>query len=299
MGSTAEKDKQNMLTSEGLVSEIVDTLETTSQVGKDVVIASKHTDYNYEDDKTVISVIINAISVRINMPRGTVKALMAILAVLIIAALIFAANVFYAWNKDSEADLAETEITEEADETVSSVLPSRDITISENYSYVVPSGFAVEDSELEGSWFSNAKAYGFYTDDGNYCRVRSYIAAKTDGEIRDTVLARLKTAYDVEDIRHEYMDTDFGKVAVYSFDMVQEGEPLVHAIEYSWADDDGTICSLEVSSESDNLQETAQLFFASANSQKLQAKMEKFASPFWRKLQAVRHSSSTADMLLS
>ena len=42
------------------------------------------------------------------------------------------------------------------------------------------------------------------------------------------------------------------------------------------------------------------VFFASANSQKLQAKMEKFASPFWRKLQAVRHSSSsTADMLLS
>ena len=245
---------------------ILNNEEETEQIGKDIIIGRKET--YYEDDRNVISVIINAISVRINMPRGTVKTLMAILAVLVIAALIYAANVFHTWNRDHEADKTETEITEEAaetDETASSVLPARDVAISENYSYTVPAGFAVEDPELEGSWFSNAKAYGFYVDDGSYCRVRSYIAAKTDGEIRDAVLARLKTAYDVEDIHHEYVDTEFGKVVAYSFDMVQEGEPAIHAIEYSWADDDGTICSLEVSSESDNLPETAQSIFATVH----------------------------------
>lgn len=239
--------------SELSVSEEVDVFS------KNVVFASKHVDY--EDGKSVVSVLINAISVRINMPRGTVKALMAILAVLVIAALIYAVSASHAWNKNSETNQADTEITEETGESISSVLPARDIAISENYSYTVPAGFAVENPELEGSWFSNAKAYGFYADDGSYCRVRSFIAAKTDGEVRDTVLARLKSAYDVEDIRHDYVETELGKVVVYSFDMVQEGEAAVHAVEYSWADDDGTICSLEVSSESDNLPEIAQSIF--------------------------------------
>jgi len=241
---------------------ISESTEEVEQIGKDIIVGRKET--YYEDDRNVISVIINAISVRINMPRGTVKALMAILAVLIIVALIYAANVLHSWHKedDTTVEPAETVTTEEPDKTI---LPARDVAISENYSYTVPAGFAVEDPELEGSWFSNAKAYGFYVDDGSYCRVRSYIAAKTDGEIRDTVLARLKTAYDVEDIHHEYVDTEFGKVVAYSFDMVQEGEPAIHAIEYSWADDDGTICSLEVSSESDNLPETAKSIFATVH----------------------------------
>ena len=252
-----------VVSDESVDSTYQESSEEIEHISKSVVVGRKEA--YYENGRNVISVIINAISVRINMPRGTVKALMAILAVIIIAAFIYAANVFHTWNKDSETDRTETETTEDAEKTVSSVLPARDITISENYSYTVPAGFAVEEPELEGSWFSNAKAYGFYTDDGSYCRVRSYIAAKTDGEIRDTVLARLKTAYDVEDIRHEYMDTDLGKVVVYSFDMVQEGEPIVHAVEYSWADDDGTICSLEVSSESDNLQEIARSIFATVH----------------------------------
>ena len=234
----------------------IDTTET-EQVGKDIVIGRKET--YYDDGRNVIAVIINAISVRINMPRGTVKALMAILAVLIIAALIYAVNTLHSWDKHKEAEQTETETIEEAGEFAGIVLPARDITISENYSYAVPAGFAVEEPDLEGSWFSNAKAYGFYTDDGTYYRVRSYIAAAPEGEIRDIVLDRLKAAYDVEDIRHEYMDMDFGSVVSYSFDMVQEGEPTVHAIEYSWADDDGVICSIEVSSESDALPKTAQL----------------------------------------
>ena len=56
---------------------ILNNEEETEQIGKDIIIGRKET--YYEDDRNVISVIINAISVRINMPRGTVKTLMAIL----------------------------------------------------------------------------------------------------------------------------------------------------------------------------------------------------------------------------
>lgn len=247
--------------SSGLVEQTVN--EEVEQISKNVVLGRKEA--YYEDGRNVISVIINAISVRINMPRGTVKVLMAILAVLILAALIYAANTLHSWNKSNEAEQPETEAVEETDESAGTVMPARDVPISENYSYIVPAGFVVEEPDLEGSWFSNAKAYGFYINDGVYCQVRSYIAAAPDREIKDAVLARLKAAYDVEDIRHEYIDTNFGRVVAYSFDIVYEQEPIIHAIEYSWADDDGVICSLEVSSESDALPNTAQTILSTVH----------------------------------
>lgn len=71
-------DKDSMSEKESIA------VETVEQISRNVTVGSK--EIYYEDDKNVISVIINAISVRINMPRGTVKALMACFAVLLVAA---------------------------------------------------------------------------------------------------------------------------------------------------------------------------------------------------------------------
>ena len=52
--------------------------DSDDEIGKKIVVGRK--EVHYEDGRNVISVIINAISVRIKMPRGTVKTLLAILA---------------------------------------------------------------------------------------------------------------------------------------------------------------------------------------------------------------------------
>lgn len=53
------------------VPAVADVTEDVEQIGKDIVVGRK--EVRYEDGKNIISVIINAISVRINMPRGTSK----------------------------------------------------------------------------------------------------------------------------------------------------------------------------------------------------------------------------------
>lgn len=254
MSETNRPDEQEILSEFTVESEMPDAVDSTEivedveQISKSIAVGRK--EVYYEDGSNFISVIINAISVHINMPRGTIKATIACFLAFLLCVCIY--GLTRVPSRSEEEPAAET--TEDA----ATVLPARDVTISENYSYTVPAGFAVEKTDLEGSWFSNAKAYGFYADDGKYYLVRSYIAAKTDGEIRDAVLSRLKTAYDVEDIRHEYIDMDFGRVVAYSFEIVADGQTDIHAVEYSWADDDGSICSIEVSSESDYLMDTAQ-----------------------------------------
>lgn len=53
---------------------------------------------SYEDGMNVISVIINAISEMVNMPRGTVKFLMACFVVLLVAASIYGVSAFRGWS---------------------------------------------------------------------------------------------------------------------------------------------------------------------------------------------------------
>lgn len=82
----------------GRIDIVVD--DDIDQIGRDIVVAHKQVDY--ADGKNFISVIISAISVRINMPRGTVKALMACFLALLIAAGIYGINVLRSWDEPYE-----------------------------------------------------------------------------------------------------------------------------------------------------------------------------------------------------
>lgn len=146
-------------------------------------------------------------------------------------------------------------------------LPAMDAAISEHYSYTVPEGYIREQAWLGGEWFANAKAFGFYDENGHYCVARSYITREDidKGDLESIVLDRLQSAEDVKDIQHKYEEYDFGKVLVCSYRAVAEDEPDLHAVEYSWADDDGTICSLEISSESEDFGGAAKKLIATVH----------------------------------
>ena len=245
--------------------------EDVEQIGKDVVVGYKQVDYR--DEKNIISVIITAISVRINMPRGTVKALLACFLALLIIALIYARSVIHS-EDDSFKEGADHQrginsvcsaieygayqvgyysLSREV------VLPSKELAISGGYSVTVPEGYYVESADLGGEWFANAQAFSFYNKTGDWYFVRTYITqADIDSKDLETiVLERLKDANDVRNIRYDYEDFEIGRVLACRYEIIAEGEPDVFAVEYSWADDDGTICSIEVSTEAGNYEETA------------------------------------------
>ena len=86
----------------------------------------------YGDARNVISVIINAISVRINMSRGTVKFLMA-----------YSNTAEYQKTVD---DIKYSTITSgnavtDIDLSSGIVLPEKAIAISDNYSYIISTGY--------------------------------------------------------------------------------------------------------------------------------------------------------------
>ncbi len=245
--------------------------DDNEQIGKDIVVGVKQVDH--VDDKNIISVIITAISVRINMPRGTVKALMACFFILLVIAGTFAARTLHAWNTPFR-ETAEYQRTIErvrdgieygsyyvSDYSLSHevVLPSKEAVISGNYSFTVPAGYYVESPYLDGEWFANAQAFSFYNSAGDWFLVRTYITqADIDSKDLETiVLERIKDANDVRNIRYDYEDFDIGRVLVCRYEIIEQDEPEIFAVEYSWADDDGTICSIEVSTEAGEYEVTA------------------------------------------
>ena len=270
----AETEKKIITDPAEVPEEIVSTLESEEeieQIGKDIVVGRKTVDY--EDGRNIISVIINAISVRINMPRGTVKVLMACFVILLASACVYLVSVLHSWN----APYKETAEYQRAVESIKDaieygsyytgeyaysrveILPEKEVAISENYSYIVPAGYYIEYPYMDGEWFVNAQAYSFYNGSGDWYLARTYIT-KLDIDSKDLetiVLERLKDAYDVRNIRYEYADFDIGRVLVCRYEIVESGEPDVFAVEYSWADDDGTICSLEISTIAGDYEETA------------------------------------------
>ena len=245
--------------------------EEIESVGKDVVIGVKQVDY--KDDKNIISVIITAISVRINMPRGTVKALMACFAALLLVACIYWVHLMHVWDepyvKGAEHQKSIDQIKsaiEDGSVYVSDyilsrevILPSKDVVISGNYSYTVPAGYYSELAYFEGARFVNAQAYSFYNWEGDWYLVRTYITKENiDSKDLETIVDdRIKEALDVRNIHYDYETFECGRVLACKYEILENDEFVAFAVEYSWADDDGTVCSLEVSSSAGDYEETA------------------------------------------
>lgn len=261
---------------EGRTAEL-ETQETVEQISKDIAVGTK--EINYEDGRNVISVIINAISVRINMPRGTVKALAACFAVLLVAASIYGINVLRDWST-SYYETAEyqksvdtikygvinaADTVTDADLTRNAVFPEKEVVISENYSFTVPAGYFDEYNYGYGGMFMNMQSFGFYNDAGDYYVVRSYITREgiEEKDLKDVVIARFKDAEDVRNIRCDYKDFDYGPLIDCRYEAFEEGELDIYAVEYSWQDDDGTICSLDISTYAGDYEDTAKRILSS------------------------------------
>ena len=260
----------------------LDVTEDIEQVGKGIVVGRKEA--YYEDGRNVISVIINAISVRINMPRGTVKVLMACLAVLIVAAAIYGINVLRDWStsyyETAEYQKAVDDIkysvisgmedVRNVDFSREIVLPEKEVVISENYSFIVPAGYFDEYTFTYSELFMNMQSYGFYNSDGDYFVVSSYITQEgiADKDMKTVVMDRLTDAYDVRNIRYDHEDFEYGELIALRYEAFETGEPSIYAVEYSWQDDDGTICSLDISTDTGNVEETAKRILSSVHRSK-------------------------------
>ena len=248
----------------------IDSAEKVEQISKGFAVGKK--EVFYEDDRNVISVIISAISVRINMPRGTVKVLMACFAALLAVAVIYGVNVLRDWST-SYYETAEYQKTvddikycviegagevRDIDLSRVMVLPQKEVVISGNYSFTVPAGYFEEPVFTYGEFFMNMQAYGFYNAAGDYFLVRSYITREgvPGSDMQTVVLDRLKDAEDVRNIRVDSGEFEFGRLITCRYEAYAKDEPDIFAVEYSWQDDDGTICSLDISSESGDYEET-------------------------------------------
>lgn len=257
----------------------LDSCEDIEQISKDIVVCSK--EIHYEDDRNVISVIINAISVRINMPRGTVKLLMACFVVLLAAASIYGINVLRDWStsyyKTAEyqksVDDIKYSVIKGADDARNInlsreiVMPEKEVVISENYAFTVPAGYFDEYTFAYGELFMNMQAHGFYNSNGDYFVVSSYITKEgiADKDLQTVVMDRLKEANDVRNIRYEQKTFEYGELVVLRYEAFKSGEPSIFASEYSWKDDDGTICSLDISSDTGDIEETAKYILSSVH----------------------------------
>jgi len=234
-----------------------ETTEETERITKNIAFGRKET--FYEDGRNVISVIINAISVRINMPRGTVKALLACIALLLIVAAMLA------WDdaggksgktadKSAEATDAPAQreyvTEEEKSKAVNSERAAKSsdyVIISARYRYDLPEG-------TEGVWepedyYEENETYCDFVRDGDYYTIRSYLLTFINAELSDIVKASISQFDGYELIDQEYIDGKYGKVLKLKFASDDEDGNYTAVTGYYWSDIDPHICCLEVSSD--------------------------------------------------
>ena len=228
--------------------------EDVEQIGKDIVIGRKQVEYR--DDRNIISVIINAISIRINMPRGTVKALMTYLAVLLLAVVVFIFNGPGSRDTtDSGTDTADTETsrdypvneegralnTERAASAVDYVI------ISPHYRYSVPVDvlevWEPDDYYYENETFSDYK----YCD--NVYTIRSYLLDYSDNELSYIVKNDLLQFDNMKFLEEQYIESRYGDILMIRFEATDEDGYYTAATGYYWYDSDPKICCLEISSD--------------------------------------------------
>ena len=253
--NSAEPDKAVRDMTEAEVETVVTTDEHVEQVTKNIAVGRRES--RYEDGRNVISVIINAISVRINMPRGTVKALLACFAAL----LILAAALIWGGGDSGKAaeESAGTEETaaqreyvtkEEGSNAVNSErAASRNdyVIISARYRYDLPEG-TVDVWEPE-DYYEENETYCDFVHDGDYYTIRSYLLTFTNNELADIVKASLEEFDGYELIDEEYIDGKYGRVLKLRFGSLDEDGNYTAVTGYYWSDIDPHICCLEVSSD--------------------------------------------------
>lgn len=231
-------------------------VEDSEQFEGSIVIGKK--EYSFEDGRNVISVIINAISVRINMPRGTVKTLIACFAALIVVALAFAGSAVS--NKAEDKTVSEktepvTETSEPSTEDTDNthvgddVLALKDyVNISAHFYYRLPDNVKAvwEPEEL----YAENETFCDFTYDDDWYTIRSYVLEYNNNDLADIVKADLSLFDNMAFIDEEYFDGKYGEILKIRFESIDEkGNPIV-GTGYYWYESVPKICCLEVSSDS-------------------------------------------------
>lgn len=224
------------------------------QISKNVTVG--RIEIEREDDRNVIYALINAISVRINMPRGTVKALLACLAVLLIAVILIA------WNgRDHESAVDSSAETQDAtaqreyasEDESKAVNSQREaskndyVIISDRYRYDIPEG--MEGIYEPDDYYEENETFCDFTYDGDLYSIRSYLLAFTNNELADIVKKSLSEFTGYELISEENIESNYGEVLKIRFEVTDEDGKFTAVTGYYWSDIDPHICCLEVSSD--------------------------------------------------
>lgn len=230
------------------------TTEDLERIGKDIVVGRK--EINYEDGKNVISVIINAISVRINMPRGTVKALMSCFAVLLLAVVILAINSLDSKNTvTNEADTTSSNTTREypTDEESKAINTERTakagdyVIISPHYRYYLP-------DDIQDVW----EPTDYYAENETFCEfeyadyeysIRSYLLDYSDKELSEIVKADLSQFDNMKFLEEQHFEDRYGDILMIRFEATDELGDYTAATGFYWYDSDPKICCLEIASD--------------------------------------------------
>ena len=242
--------------------------EDVEQISKHVVIGRKEA--YYEDGRNVISVIINAISVRINMPRGTVKALLACLTVLLIAVTLLAVkggDGGSAVENTTDTSLDTSTQREYAEDEESKALNSERpasedyVIISSRYRYSLPEGF-------EGIWepddyYEQNETFCDFTYDGVPYTARSYLLQFTNNELEDIVKTSLSQFSGIEFLDEDFIEGRYGRVLKIRFEVTDEDGTFSAVTGYYWSDIDPYICCLEIFSDSWQGEEAAEMILDS------------------------------------
>ena len=236
-------------------SEVISTCESTEeveQIGKDIIVARKQS--FYEDGRNVISVIINAISVRINMPRGTVKALMACIAVMLILVLTLAFNDSDRDNSPNQnSEISDIETNREYAEEGKAVNSERSankgdyVIISSNYRYSLPED-TIDIWEPEDYYAENETFCEFESSDNEYT-IRSYLLEYSDAELTEIVKADLSQFDNMKFLEEQYIEGKYGDILMIKFEATDEDGLYTAGTGYYWYDLDPKICCLEISSD--------------------------------------------------
>ena len=235
---------------------IISTLEDAEnieQIGKSVVVGRK--EVNYADGKNVISVIINAISVRINMPRGTVKALMACFVIMLVAILRLGFNKLgnnNTTNQSDEVANAKTsrEYTSEEGKAVNAERAANTgdyVIVSAHYRYSLPED-VIGVWEPEDYYAENETFCEFNSADHEYT-IRSYLLEYSDADLTEIVKADLSKFDNMKFLDEQYIKGKYGDVLKIKFEATDEDGLYTAGTGYYWYDSDPKICCLEISSD--------------------------------------------------
>lgn len=210
-----------------------------------------------DDGRNIFHTIINAISVRINMPQGTVKALMSCFAVLLLLAVILAFNTL--GSKDdanSTADTAGTEAGREypADEEGKAVNKERAanagnyVIISPHYRYLLPEDVLVDVWEPTDIYAENETFCELEYADNTYT-VRSYLLDSSDKDLAEVVKGDLSQFDNMKFLEEQHFEDDYGDVLMIRFEATDEDGYHTAGTGYYWYDSDPKICCLEIASD--------------------------------------------------